>query len=294
MGYEVVIPARNEEKYIEKTLLAIKKQSITPDRIIVINDGSRDRTSEISNKYADVVVDLPDRGYSALGTTEIPRVFNKGLEQVSPEAEYVLICGADAVIPEKFFEIIRDEMIEDPELVIASGKLENDPSYEGAPPRGTRVVKADFWMSANGLRYPEILGWESWLVFKALQMGKSVKRLSNLITEAQRPPSTGKIKSAWSKGKGMRLLGYDWKYALARAGTFFIEKPSAGIKMIAGYISTTNGERSDVAEWVGDNQRKRFWRRVYFQIKLFSEKRSRQRSKTDRSLHVMAGDSAQD
>ncbi|MDP6458200.1 MAG: glycosyltransferase family A protein [Candidatus Bathyarchaeota archaeon] len=273
MGYEVIIPARNEEKYIEKTLLAITKQSIKPDRIIVVNDGSRDRTSEISNKYADVVVDLPDRGFSALGTTEIPKVFNKGLERVSPKSEYVLICGGDAVIPEKFFETIRNHMIKDPALVIASGRLESNPSYEGAPPRGTRVVKADFWMNANGLRYPEILGWESWLVFKALQMGKSVKRLPNLITEAQRPPSSGKIKTAWSKGKGMRLLGYDWKYTLARAGTFFIEKPSAGIKMIAGYISTTNERRSDVAEWVGDHQRRRFWRRVYFQIRLFTKKR---------------------
>ena len=272
MGYEVVVPARNEEKYIEKTLLAIKKQSIPPDQIIVVNDGSKDRTSEISKKYADVVIDLPDRGFSALGTSEIAKTFNKGLEHVSPEAEYVLICGADAVIPEKFFENIQDEMIKDPELVIASGRLENDPSYEGAPPRGTRVVKSSFWMEASGLRYPEILGWESWLVFKALQMGKSVKRVSNLITEAQRPPSAGKIRSAWSKGKGMHYLGYDWKYALARAGTFFAEKPSAGIKMIAGYLSATNLERSDISEWVGNNQRKRLWRRIYFHMKLFFRK----------------------
>jgi glycosyltransferase involved in cell wall biosynthesis len=275
MGYEVVIPARNEEKYIEKTLLAIKRQSVPPDRIIVINDGSKDRTSEISKKYADVVVDLPDRGFSALGTPEITKVFNKGLEQVSPEAEYILICGADAVIPEKFFETIRDEMEKKPELVIASGKLENDPSYEGAPPRGTRVVKSAFWMNASSLRYPETLGWESWLVFKALQMGKSVKRLSDLVTEAQRPPSTTRARYAWGTGKGMRLLGYDWKYALARAGKIFMEKPNAGIKMIAGYISTTNGEKTDVAEWVGKNQRKRFWRRVYIQIQDLIEKRDK-------------------
>jgi glycosyltransferase involved in cell wall biosynthesis len=275
MGYEVVIPARNEEKYIEKTLLAIKRQSVPPDRIIVINDGSKDRTSEISKKYADVVVDLPDRGFSALGTPEIPKVFNKGLEQVSHEAEYILICGADAVIPEKFFETIRDEMVNNPELVIASGKLENDPSYEGSPPRGTRVVKAAFWMDVNNLRYPETLGWESWLVFKALEMGKSVKRLPDLITEAQRPPSKTRARNAWSTGKGMRFLGYDLKYALARAGKLSMTNPIAGIKMIAGYISTTNGEKADVAEWVGKNQRKRFWRRAYNQIKDLIEKRDK-------------------
>jgi glycosyltransferase involved in cell wall biosynthesis len=273
MGYEVVIPARNEEKHLKKTLLAIRRQSIPPKKIIVVNDGSTDRTSEIAKEYADVVVDLPDRGFSALGTPEIPKVFNKGLEQVSPEAEYILICGADAVIPEKFFETIRDEMVKNPELVIASGKLENDPSYEGSPPRGTRVVKAAFWRDVSSLRYPEVLGWESWLVFKALEMGKSVKRLPDLITKAQRPPSKTRARHAYSTGKGMRLLGYDWKYALARAGKIFMTNPIAGMKMIAGYISTTNGEKSDVAEWVGKTQRKRFWRRVYIQIKGLREKR---------------------
>ena len=267
MGYEVVIPARNEEKYLEKTLWALKQQSIPPDKIIVVNDGSDDHTSEIARKHADVVIDLPNRGFNALGTPEIPKVFNKGLERVTPETNYILICGADAILPEKFFKTILYEMEKDPLLVIASGKLENDPAYDGLPPRGTRVVRTDFWMKVNSLRYPESLGWESWLYFKALQMGKRVKRIPHLITQAQRPPSKTKLKLARSLGRGMRLLGYDWKYAFARAGKYFITNPRSGVRMIAGYCSTENKDKLDVAEWVGANQRKWFWKRIYQYLK---------------------------
>ena len=73
MNIEAVIPARNEERYIERTLQALVRQTLRPSRIIVVNDGSTDRTAEIAAKYADVVVNLPDRGYRAvIGQREPP------------------------------------------------------------------------------------------------------------------------------------------------------------------------------------------------------------------------------
>ena len=54
MNVEAVIPARNEERYIERTLQALVRQTLRPSRIIVVNDGSTDRTAEIAAKYADL------------------------------------------------------------------------------------------------------------------------------------------------------------------------------------------------------------------------------------------------
>ncbi|NOZ82137.1 MAG: glycosyltransferase [Candidatus Micrarchaeota archaeon] len=51
----VVIPAFNEEKYIEKTLRSVVGQNYTRTEIIVVDNGSTDRTSEIAKKYARVV-----------------------------------------------------------------------------------------------------------------------------------------------------------------------------------------------------------------------------------------------
>ncbi len=47
----VIIPARNEEKTINKTLSSIKNQSYKNIDIIVINDNSSDRTSNIVNQF---------------------------------------------------------------------------------------------------------------------------------------------------------------------------------------------------------------------------------------------------
>ena len=257
MVYEAIIPARNEEKYLEATLLSLKRQSVSPGKIIVIDDGSTDKTFEIAERLADTVVRLKNRGFSALGTEIIPKVFNKGLEKVSRDAEFVLVCGADVILPSNYAERILHEMKVDHTLVISSGRLGTDPNMRTLPPRGTRVVRAQFWRNVNGLRYPESLGWESWLVLKAQQLNLKAERIPELIAKAQRKPLTTKKRNSWSLGRSMSLLGYHWIYALGRSGRYFLIDPKVGVRMIAGYLSTENKEKLDVAAWVNQSQRKK-------------------------------------
>jgi len=66
----VVIPTKNEEKYIKKCLISLKKQREYVKEIIVVDGGSTDRTVEIARKYADVVLvdpslDSPGKGRNA-------------------------------------------------------------------------------------------------------------------------------------------------------------------------------------------------------------------------------------
>ncbi len=52
----VIIPAYNEEKFIEQCLLSVRNQTYKQFELIVVDDGSKDRTVEISKKYADLVI----------------------------------------------------------------------------------------------------------------------------------------------------------------------------------------------------------------------------------------------
>lgn len=55
--FSVIIPAYDEEKLIEKTLLSVKNQKfIEGIEIIVVDNNSTDRTSEIAKRYADKVL----------------------------------------------------------------------------------------------------------------------------------------------------------------------------------------------------------------------------------------------
>ena len=62
--YVLITPACNEEKFIEKTLQSVVKQTVLPVKWVIVNDGSTDATSSIVRPYlADhrwiELVDLP-------------------------------------------------------------------------------------------------------------------------------------------------------------------------------------------------------------------------------------------
>jgi glycosyltransferase involved in cell wall biosynthesis len=52
----VLIPAYNREDYIREALDSVLGQTRPPDEVIVVDDGSSDRTAEIAESYAGVIV----------------------------------------------------------------------------------------------------------------------------------------------------------------------------------------------------------------------------------------------
>ncbi len=122
-----VVSARDEEKAIGKTLQSLRNQTVRVF-IVVVNDGSKDRTRDVASRYADVVLDLPRHAESWVGKPELARVFNAGFEVLRDKnVEYVLISGADSVYPANYVEdIIKRMKMEG--IVFASGVAEGEVS----------------------------------------------------------------------------------------------------------------------------------------------------------------------
>ncbi len=55
----VIIPARNEEKNLPFLLESLKRQSLKPYEVIVVNDFSEDKTKEIAKSFDVKVIDNP-------------------------------------------------------------------------------------------------------------------------------------------------------------------------------------------------------------------------------------------
>jgi glycosyltransferase involved in cell wall biosynthesis len=237
-----VIPARNEEKFIDKTLDALRRQYRVPNHVLVIDDGSADSTAEIARGLGAEVIQLEDRGYNVVGTPVLARVINKGLEAIetrgigSSPNDYVLILGADHILPPEYITTLLNFMESDRKIAISSGQIRGEKSIV---PRGSgRMVRADLWKDF-GLRYPENYGFETFLIVKAQQQGYKVSVLNGLLTETQR--KTGKLysKNAFiSYGKSLKALGYSRLYSAARIGAMSIHHPRGGIYMMRGYFST--------------------------------------------------------
>ena len=62
----VVIPAFNVERWIEGAIRSVLAQDDPADEIVVVDDGSTDRTGELARAFPDVrVIRQPNRGLAA-------------------------------------------------------------------------------------------------------------------------------------------------------------------------------------------------------------------------------------
>ena len=83
--YVMITPARNEERYISKTLESMVRQTVLPLKWVIVNDGSTDSTGSIVRPYLPdhswiELVDLPVRQERHFAAKVY--AFNAGQERV--------------------------------------------------------------------------------------------------------------------------------------------------------------------------------------------------------------------
>lgn len=122
----VVVPARNEEANIEACLRSILQQSPAPLEVILIDNGSTDRTSEIGRSLGVKVV------YQATPGLHIAR--QTGLEVAV--GEVVAATDADCIVKQGWVGEIQEAFV-DPAVVESYGPLE----FFDAPPFDTLLAK---------------------------------------------------------------------------------------------------------------------------------------------------------
>lgn len=102
----VIIPAYNIEKYLERCIESILHQTYKDLQIIIIDDGSTDKTGEICNRYKekDQRIIIIHKKNAGLGFAR-----NSGLE-IATGSYIVFIDGDDYVGPrhiEKMYEMVK-------------------------------------------------------------------------------------------------------------------------------------------------------------------------------------------
>jgi len=120
----ILIPAHNEERVIGATIASMLELEYPKDKlkIIVINDGSGDRTKEIILDYArqDARVQLYDvpKGEGGKGKS---RALNLGIKQA--HAEVIAVYDADNTPDKHALKYLVANLIADPELGAVLGKF---------------------------------------------------------------------------------------------------------------------------------------------------------------------------
>ena len=131
MKVSAIVPARNEERGLPATLESLLAQTRPPDQIIVVDDGSTDRTGEVARSYGATVLRPPD----ALGSKA--RAQNHALPHC--EGDLVLTVDADTVLASDYIEHVEPAFA-DPSVAVAAGNVQT---------RFTRTV----WERGRSIEY---------------------------------------------------------------------------------------------------------------------------------------------
>jgi glycosyltransferase involved in cell wall biosynthesis len=201
----VFIPARNEEKYLSKTLESLVTQDLNPERIILINDGSTDKTREIALEFGCDVIDLDDDKLEGQGGPKMTRLHEIALSQFEDNFDYILQLDADHIIPNNYISYLVSEMEKNPKLVIGGCLIDGIRTKE--PMGSGRLVRFDFHKKI-GINRKAKHGLDTYPLLKAKQLGCEYKTFE-IDTKMQREQGATYSKENYiAIGKTCKSLGY--------------------------------------------------------------------------------------
>ncbi len=254
MKYVLITAARNEESFIKKTLDSVVTQTVLPERWIIVDDGSTDRTAEIVESYTKRsnwirLLRRPrrlDRNFAGK-----VQAVNAGLDQVRSLAfEIIGNLDADISFESGYMEFLLQRLSDDPDLGVAGTPFTQDGDYDSARDsfEGDNYVAGPCQLfrykcfQEIGGYVPNPAGGVDWIaVMTARMKGWKVKAFPEKRFHHYRALGTagkGTLRALFSYGEKDYYLGGSPVWQLFRVTYRMGKKPVllGGLALLSGYI----------------------------------------------------------
>jgi glycosyltransferase involved in cell wall biosynthesis len=254
MKYVLVTPARNEEAFIRAELDCVTAQTMTPERWVIINDGSTDGTGAIADEYARRFpwIEVVHRARSEQRSFGAKvRAFNAGLERVAG-MDYDVIGNLDADITfdADYFEVLMRKFAEDSTLGVAGTPFVEDgydsarDSFEGERhvAGGVQLFRKKCFEEVGGF-VANPAGGVDWIAVTTARMkGWKTRSFGDKRFHHYRPLGTaerGQLAALFSYGEKDYYLGGSPIWEIFRVVYRASKKPVlfGALAILAGYLS---------------------------------------------------------
>lgn len=277
MKLYTILPAYNEEQFLSQTLDSILNQTKVPDKIVIVDDNSTDKTSEIAKKYAEKYPFIKYYRHTSealhLPGSKVIRAFQYGLSKVDDSYDLIGKIDADLIFPVTYFEEIEKAFASNPQLGLAGGfayiekdqqwvkeRLTDDDHVRGA----FKVYSKKCFRQIGGVK--AAMGWDTVDELLAKYYGWEVKTLSNLHVKHLKPTGASYNKTVrYKQGEAFYTLGYGLLLTTIAGMKLAIRKkrPLLFVDYAIGYI---NAPKKGVKKLVNKEQehfvRKYRWRKI--------------------------------
>ncbi len=125
MEYCIIIPAYNEQAFIAQTLQSLVGQTKLPNKLVVVDDNSTDKTADIvlefQAKYPWIQLIHKQSENIHLPGSKVIQAFQEGFNQLHASYDVIVKLDADLILPTRYFEDIMTVFEQDPEVGMAGG-----------------------------------------------------------------------------------------------------------------------------------------------------------------------------
>jgi glycosyltransferase involved in cell wall biosynthesis len=252
--YVLITPARNEARFIEKTIESVIHQTFLPSKWVIVDDASTDQTAEIISSYLAQhpwmeMVQMPvrrDRSFAAK-----VKAFDAGYQRVK-DLQYEVIGNMDADISfdENFLAFLMGRFGEDPALGVAGAVFREEgynsetDSFEGQNHvSGQCQLFRSACFEEIGGYIPYRAGGIDWMAVTTARMkGWKTKSFREKFFFHHRPSGTadqGTLASSFSHGEKDYYLGGHPLWELFRVAYRVTKRPYLfpGLALGVGYCS---------------------------------------------------------
>ena len=220
--YAIVTAAKNEAAFIEKTLQTVLRQTVMPQKWVIVSDGSTDCTDEIVTRYADQFefIRLLRRESNDRQFGSKIKAVQAGVEALGDIGyEFLGILDADIELPPDYYETLLGHFESDPEVGLLGGTRKdllgdvfvpirfNELSIGGA----YQLFRRSCYEDIGGFLTLKFGGADMMAGVAARQRGWKVRALAEL--EALHLKPTGSAEGSYllrciSRGKRNCMMGY--------------------------------------------------------------------------------------
>lgn len=267
LSYVLITAARNEEDFVEQTILSVENQSILPLKWVIVSDGSTDKTDEIIKRYAEKhpwiqLIRMPEREERNFAGKA--HAFNAGYEIVKSE-RYDIIGNLDADITfeSDYVDFLLSKFVENPRLgVVGTPFREDSQQYDyrftsdehvsGA----CQLFRRKCFEEIGGYKPLKAGGVDLNAVLTSRMKGWQTKTFTDKVCEHHRKMGTAtrsKLKSKFKHGYLDYLMGVNSIWQLSRVVYQMSRKPYilGGIAILSGYFwAMTSGAERQVSNEV--------------------------------------------
>ena len=224
MKLSVIIPALNEEESLPFVLGELPWSTL--DQVVVVDNGSQDRTAEVASAHGALVVREPQRGYGAACMAGVG---------AAPEVDILIFLDADGSFDAQEIPLLIEPIKRGEAELVLGSRLAGRREPGAMPLHGVfgnwlvaktisrlaglpltdlgpfRAIKRD---TLECLRMEErTYGWPSEMIVKAVQQGVPIREVP--VRYRRRRGGHSKVSGTWwgTLGASYRILQVTLKYA---------------------------------------------------------------------------------